>query len=223
MAEKEKKAEEKGKGGKVDGIIGQKLGMTQVYSEKGQIYPVTVVSAGPCTVVQKKTREKDGYEAVQLSFQEISEKKVNRPQKGHFKKAKVPFARHLREFKGDMETLKVGQTVFVDQFEKGQKIDVTGISKGKGFAGVMKLHHFAGGPATHGSMFHRAPGSIGAASYPSRVRKNKRMPAHMGDKKVTALGLEVVDVRKEENILLIKGSVPGADGSIVLIRRTTRK
>ncbi len=225
MTDKEKKQEQESKSGagKVEGIIGRKLGMTQVYSEKGRIFPVTVVSAGPCTVVQKKTIERDGYEAVQLSFQEIPEKKINRPEKGHFKQAKVSFAKHLREFKGDMKSLEVGQTIFADQFEKGQKVDVTGISKGKGFAGAMKLHNFKGGPASHGSMFHRAPGSIGAASTPSRVRKNKRMPAHMGVNRVTTLGLEVVDVRKDENILLIKGAVPGGDGSIVLIRRTSRK
>lgn len=229
MVEKDKKQEKQGGNQddgpvvRLDGLIGQKIGMTQIYSKKGRVIPVTVLSAGPCRVVQKKTQERDGYEAAQLSFQEIPERKVNRPKKGHFDKGKAPYARHLREFGGEMEKVDVGQTILADQFRPGERVDVTGISKGKGFAGVMKLHHFAGGPASHGSMFHRAPGSIGSASQPARVRKNKKMPAHMGSKRVTVQGLEVVEVRKDENIILVKGAIPGSSGSVVLIRRTTRR
>lgn len=207
----------------VQGLIGQKLGMSQVYSDDGKIVPVTVIAAGPCRVVQKKTKEHDGYEAVQLSFKEVSEKKLTRAERGHFKKANVPLAKHLREFKGDLKVLEVGAVLGADQFQKGERVDVTGISKGKGFAGVIKLHHFAGGPATHGSMFHREPGSIGSSSWPSRVRKNKRLPAHMGDERVTVLGLEVVDVQKDENLLFVRGAIPGSRGGLVLIRRSNRK
>lgn len=207
----------------VQGLIGQKLGMSQIYTENGRVVPVTVIAAGPCRIAQKKTQDRDGYEAVQLSFQEIPEKKLSKAERGHLKKANVPFAKHLREVKGDLKTLEVGAVVGADQFQKGERIDVTGISKGKGFAGVVKLHHFAGGPETHGSMFHRQPGSIGSSSWPSRVRKNKRLPAHMGNKQVTVLGLEVVDVRKDENLLFIRGAVPGYRGSLVLIRRSNRK
>jgi large subunit ribosomal protein L3 len=207
----------------VQGLIGQKLGMSQIYGENGKIVPVTVIAAGPCRVVLKKTKERDGYEAVQLSFLEVPEKKLPKAERGHLKKANVPFAKHLREFKGDLKALEVGAVIGADQFQKGELVDVTGTSKGKGFAGVVKLHHFAGGPATHGSMFHRQPGSIGSSSWPSRVRKNKRLPAHMGNEQVTVQGLEVVDVRKDENLLFIRGAVPGFKGAIVLIKRSTRK
>ena len=207
----------------VQGLVGQKLGMSQVYIEGGKIVPVTVIAAGPCRVVQKKTKDRDGYEAVQISFQEVSEKKLSKAERGHLKKANVPFSKHLREFKGDLKALEVGAVVSADQFQKGERVDVTGISKGKGFAGVVKLHHFAGGPETHGSMFHREPGSIGSSSGPSRVRKNKRLPAHMGAERVTVLGLEVVEVRKDENLLFVRGAVPGYRGSLVLIRKSNRK
>ena len=207
----------------VQGLIGQKLGMSQIYGENGRIVPVTVIVAGSCRVVQKKTKDRDGYEAIQLSFEEIAEKKLSKAERGHLKKANVPFAKHLREFKGDLKALEVGAVVGADQFQKGEIVDVTGISKGKGFAGVVKLHHFAGGPETHGSMFHRQPGSIGSSSWPSRVRKNKRLPAHMGAEQVTVQGLEVVEVRKDENLLFVKGAVPGYRGGLVLIRRTNRK
>jgi large subunit ribosomal protein L3 len=207
----------------IQGLIGQKLGMSQIFSDKGKLVPVTVIAAGPCRVVQKKTKERDGYEAVQLSFKEVPEKKLTRAERGHFKKANVPMAGHLREFKGDLNALEIGTVIGADQFQKGERVDVTGISKGKGFAGVIKLHHFAGGPATHGSMFHREPGSIGSSSYPSRVRKNKRLPAHMGDERVTIQGLEVVEVRKDENLLFVRGAIPGSRGGLVLIRRSTRK
>ena len=207
----------------VQGLVGQKLGMSQVYIENGKIVPVTVIAAGPCRVVQKKTKDRDGYEAVQISFQEVSEKKLSKAERGHLKKANVPFSKHLREFKGDLKALEVGAVVSAYQFQKGERVDVTGISKGKGFAGVVKLHHFAGGPETHGSMFHREPGSIGSSSGPSRVRKNKRLPAHMGAERVTVLGLEVVEVRKDENLLFVRGAVPGYRGSLVLIRKSNRK
>lgn len=207
----------------VNGLIGRKLGMSQVYVESGELVPVTVIEAGPCRVTQKKTLESDGYEAVQLSFEETAERKLNRAQRGHFKKANIPLARNLREFKGDMKVLEVGAVLTADTFQKGERVDVTGVSKGKGFAGVVKLHHFAGGPATHGSMFHRAPGSIGASSWPSRVRKNKRLPAHMGDERVTIQGLEVIEVRKDENLLFVRGAVPGSRGGLVLIRHSIKK
>jgi len=207
----------------VQGLIGQKLGMSQVYIENGKVVPVTVIAAGPCRVVQKKMKDRDGYEAVQLSFQEVPEKKLSKAERGHLKKANVPFSRNLREVKGDLKALEVGAVVGADQFQKGERIDVTGISKGKGFAGVVKLHHFAGGPETHGSMFHRQPGSIGSSSWPSRVRKNKRLPAHMGAEQVTVIGLEVVEVRKDENLLFVKGAVPGYRGALLLIKRSNRK
>ncbi len=207
----------------IEGLIGQKLGMSQLYVEDGRLVPVTVIAAGPCRVTQRKTSESDGYESIQLSFQEVPEKRLTRPVAGHFKKAQVPPAKYLREFKGEIKTLTVGAVITADQFQKGERVDVTGISKGKGFAGVMKLHHFAGGPATHGSMFHRAPGSIGSSSWPSRVRKNKRLPAHMGSKRVTVQGLEVIQVRAEDNLLMLRGAVPGPKGSILLIQRTSRK
>lgn len=206
----------------IEGIIGEKLGMTQIYLPNGEVAPVTVVEAGPCKVVQKKTVANDGYDALQLSFKEISEKKVNRPINGHFKKSGITPCRHLREFKGDMDTLNTGSEVDVDIFKIGERVDVIGVSKGKGFAGVIKRHHFAGGPATHGSMFHRAPGSIGSSSWPSRVRKNKRLPGHMGAERVTVQGLEIVDIRKDDNLLFIKGAVPGSPGGLLIIKRSKK-
>jgi large subunit ribosomal protein L3 len=180
---------------------------------------VTVVQAGPCQVVQVKTPETDGYRAVQLAFGPKREKRVNKPVAGHFKKANVPPAYHLREFPTDGEGVEVGQTVTADMLQKGEMVSVSGISKGKGFAGVMKRHHFAGGPATHGSMFHRQPGSIGASSFPSRVFKGKRLPGHMGAERVTVQGLQVVDVRADENLVLVRGAVPGPTGALVEIHR----
>lgn len=204
----------------VEGLLGQKIGMTYLYSENGYMIPVTVVEAGPCWVVQVKTTGRDRYEALQLSFQEVKEKKVTRPLHGHCQKAALPPFRYLREIRGG--GAQVGDEMRVDIFAKGERVDVTGISKGKGFAGVVKRYHFRGGPATHGSMFHRAPGSIGSSSYPSRVLKNKRLPGRMGGKRVTAQGLEVVEVRREENILFLRGSVPGSRGTFLLIRRSKK-
>ncbi len=197
-----------------------KVGMTQVFEDNGRVVPVSVVQAGPCKVVQLRTPEKNGYSAVQLAYQEVKESKVSKPAAGHFKKAAVPPARFLREFQSDLKDLQVGQVITADLFQKGEKIDVIGVSKGKGFAGVMKRHHFAGGPATHGSMFHRTPGSIGASSFPSRVWKNQRMGGHMGNDRVTVKNLEVMEVRKEENLLLIRGAIPGSPGTMVLIRKS---
>lgn len=200
------------------GILGKKLGMTQIFAEGGKIVPVTVIEAGPCCVIQVKTLEKDGYEAVKVGFSEIKkEKKVNKALSGAFKKAGVKPYRLLKEFA--MGDLKVGDLVTVEKFNKGDNVSVTGVSKGKGFQGVIKRHKFAGGPASHGSTFYRAPGSIGASSYPSRVWKNQKMPGHMGSERVTAKNLTVADVKPDQNILMIRGAVPGASGSYVMIRK----
>lgn len=200
------------------GILGRKLGMTQVFDESGRIFPVTVVEAGPCCVIQVKTREKDGYEAVKIGFSEIKkEKNVNKPMGGIFKKIGVKPYKMLKEF--PMGNLKVGELVTVEKFTKGDTISVSGVTKGKGFQGVVKRHHYAGGPASHGSMFYRAPGSIGASSYPSRVWKNKGMPGHMGSERTTVKNLKVVDIKAEQNLLLILGAVPGSKGTYLEIRK----
>lgn len=205
----------------IETLIGQKLGMTQIYTEDGKLVPVTVIEAGPCQVIAKKSTATDGYDAVQISFGEVDAKRLNKPEAGHFAKFKTRPTRHLREVpsSGDVE---VGAVFHADVFEKGQRVDVTGISRGKGFAGVMKRHHFKGGPATHGSMFHREPGSIGASSFPSRVWKNQRMAGHMGARRTTTLALEVIDVRKDENLLFVRGATPGAPGSLLMIRKSQR-
>ncbi len=200
------------------GILGKKIGMTQVFDEEGNVVPVTLVQAGPCQVVQVRTKDRDGYEAVQLGFDEIKKlKRVNRPMMGHFKKAGVPPYRVLREF--PMTGLEVGQTVTVELFQKGDTVHVSGISKGKGFQGIMKRHGASGGPASHGSKFHRAPGSIGASAFPSRVWKGHPMPGRMGGVRVTVKNLKVVDVKPEMNLLLIKGAIPGPKGGYVEIRK----
>lgn len=199
------------------GILGKKVGMTQIFTEDGKACPVTVIEAGPCCVVQVKTIKKDGYEAVKIGFIEINEKKLNKPALGIFKKAGVKPYRILREF--PLSGLKVGDIITVEQFSKGEKVSISGVSKGKGFQGVMKRHHFSGGPGSHGSMFNRAPGSIGASSFPSRVWKNQKLPGHMGSENVTVKNLEIIDVRPDQNLLLIKGAVPGARGLFVEIRK----
>lgn len=206
----------------VNGLLGEKIGMTQIYGAQGKLIPVTVVEAGPCRVVQKKTVQLDGYEAVQLAFREVAEKKVSRPLLGHFKKSQSPPARFCREFKADLSKVELGQVITADIFKVGDLVDVSGVSKGKGFAGVIKRHHFAGGPATHGSMFHRQPGSIGSSSWPSRVRKNKRLPGRMGSERVTTQGLEVVEVREKENLIFIRGALPGSPGTLLEIHRSKR-
>ncbi len=200
------------------GILGKKLGMTQVFDETGRMMPVTVVEAGPCCVAQVKTVERDGYEAIKLGFSEIRKtKRVNKPTGGMFKKAGLKPYKILKEF--PMGDVKVGDMVTVEKFQKGDIVSVIGISKGKGFQGVMKRHNYAGGPGSHGSMFNRAPGSIGASSYPSRVWKNKGLPGHMGSQRVTVKNLKVVDVRVEQNLLLILGALPGSKGTYLEIRK----
>jgi len=209
----------------VEGIIGKKIGMTQIFDDEGNVIPVTVIKAGPCTIIQKKTKEKDGYEALQLGLVEEKPKKhPNKPEQGHFKKSGSPVLKVLREVKYQgPEELKEGDQVLVDIFEVGEKVHVVGISKGKGFQGVVKRHGFAGGDAAHGSMFHRAPGSIGASSFPSRVIKGMRMGGRMGGDRVTVRNLKVVQVDKENHLLLVKGAVPGANGGIVLIKKGSFK
>jgi large subunit ribosomal protein L3 len=199
------------------GIVGKKLGMTQIFAEDGRAYPVTVIEAGPCCVIQVKTLDTDGYESVKIGFSEIDEKKLNKPLSGVFKKSGMKPYKVLREY--PMSGLKVGDLVTVEKFEKGDKVSVSGISKGKGFQGVMKRFHYAGGPGSHGSMFNRAPGSIGQSSFPSRVWKNKGMPGHMGSEKVTTKNLKIIEVKTDQNLLLIQGSVPGARGSFVEIKK----
>lgn len=198
------------------GILGKKIGMTQIFMQDGRAIPVTVIEAGPCSVIQVKTREKDGYEAVKVGFSEIKKNsKVNKPMSGVFKKSGQKPCRVIKEFQ--MGNLKVGDVVTVERFSKGDVVKVAGFSKGKGFQGVIKRHNFAGGPASHGSMFYRAPGSIGASSYPSRVWKNKGLPGHMGSEKVTVKNLRVVEVKPEQNVLLVRGAVPGAVGTYLEI------
>jgi len=199
------------------GIIGKKIGMSQVFDGR-ELIPVTVIQAGPCKVVQKKTMEKDGYEAVQLAFEEEKKKgRVTKAIAGHFKKSGSTPHRFLREF--SMAGYEQGQDVKVDIFKKGELIAVSGVSKGKGFAGVMKRHNFAGGPGGHGSMFNRRPGSIGASAYPSRVWPGKKLPGHMGDVTVTVKNLKIVEVRPEQNLLFVRGAVPGGENALVLITK----
>ena len=208
----------------VEGLVGKKLGITQVFDEEGVIVPVTVIQAGPCVVVQKKTADRDGYEKVQLGFVDPTKKaRPNQPMKGHFEKAKAPATRILREFalSEDSEAeVNVGDQILVkDVFAEADIVDVTGKTKGRGFQGVIKRHGFSGGRATHGSMFHRAPGSIGASAYPSRVVAGMKGPGQMGNKRVTVKGLQVVEIDEENNLMLVKGSVPGAPGGYVLVKR----
>jgi large subunit ribosomal protein L3 len=205
----------------VNGIIGKKMGMTQVFGPDGTVTPVTVLKAGPCVVTQAKSADKDGYEAVQLGFVEERPARVNKPKAGHFKKAGVPPTRVTREVKlrTGGEPLKAGDQVLVSIFNPGERVDVIATSKGRGFQGVVKRHHFAGGAATHGSMFHRAPGSIGASSYPSRVVKGMRAHGHMGMDRVTVRNLQVVRIDAEQHLLLVSGSIPGATGGYVMIRK----
>ena len=204
-------------------IIGRKVGMTQIFDEKGLVIPVTVIEAGPCPVVQIKTVETDGYDAVQLGFGEVKEIKVNKPSKGHFSKSEVKPTKHLREFRlEDVSTVKVGDEINVDIFEVGENIDIQGISKGKGFQGVIKRHGQSRGPMGHGSMYHRRPGSMGPTSTPGRVFPGKNLPGHMGVETVTIQNLEVVKVDLDKNVILVKGSVPGAKGSILKIKSSVK-
>ena len=204
----------------VQTILGRKLGMTQVWSEDDRLVPVTVIEAGPCVVSQVKTVARDGYDAVQIAFGDIKESKVNKPTAGHFAKAGVTPRRHVTEVRLPEPDagVKLGDELTVEIFEAGATVDVSGTSKGKGFAGVMKRHNFRGGPGGHGSHFHRAPGSIGQASTPSRVFKGRRMPGQMGNETVTVRNLEVVRVDPEQNLLVVKGAVPGPKGALLTIR-----
>lgn len=204
-----------------NGLLGKKLGMTQVYDDGGRLTTVTVVQAGPCRISAIKTKEQHGYEAVQLAFDEVPARKLNKPELGHLKTSNLPPSRRLMEFKktGGVE---LGQVLKADVFQKGDWVDVEGVSKGKGFQGVMKRHNYRGGPETHGSMFHRAPGSIGASSHPSRVWKNKSLPGHMGSERVTVQRLKVVEARPDENLLFISGAIPGATGGVVTVRKSKK-
>lgn len=203
-----------------NGLLGKKLGMTQIF-DQNRLTPVTVIEAGPCRVVTVKTKERDGYEAVQLSFGEVKEGKLSKGELGHLKKNGVPASRVLREFKKEGE-LTVGQTVTVDVFKKDDWVDVIGVSKGKGYQGVVRRHHYAGGPESHGSMFHRHPGSIGASSFPSRVWKGKALPGHMGSERVTVQRLKVIESRPDQHLLFVRGAVPGAANGIVVVRKSKK-
>ena len=205
------------------GIIGRKIGMTQIFDEKGNVIPVTVIEAGPCVVAQVKTVETDGYNAIQLGFGEVKDKHINKPEAGHFAKAKLANKKHLREFRlDDISNYKVGDEIKLDIFEVGERIDVQGTSKGKGFQGVIKRHGQHRGPMGHGSMYHRRPGSMGATSTPGRVFKGKKLPGHMGRVTVTIQNLDVVRVDTDKNVLLVKGSVPGPKGAILKVKSTVK-
>ena len=204
------------------GILGRKIGMTQIFTEAGEVVPVTVVEAGPVVVTQVKTIENDGYNAVQVGFVDAKEKSLNKPQKGHLAAANT-LKKHLKEFRVEsVDTYTVGQEIKADVFAAGEMIDVTGISKGKGFQGPIKRHGQSRGPESHGSRYHRRPGSMGACSYPGRVFKNKKLAGHMGSVKVTVQNLEVVRVDAEKNFILVKGAIPGAKGSVVTLKEAVK-
>jgi large subunit ribosomal protein L3 len=201
------------------GLIGRKVGMTQHFTEKGQLIPVTVVEAGPCRVLQVRTPHKEGYEAVQLGFGEVREKRLSKPERGHLARCGSGPLRVLREFRAPSgHTYKAGDQITVQEIEVGTRVDVVGTSKGKGFQGVVKRHHYHGGPASHGSKTGDMPGSIGTSAWPSHVLKGRRLPGHMGDRRCTARGLRVVKVDLDRNLVLLEGSIPGANGNFVLIR-----
>jgi large subunit ribosomal protein L3 len=198
-------------------ILGRKLGMTQVWSDDDRLLPVTVIEAGPCVVTQVKTEKRDGYRAVQIGFGDV--KKVNKPMQGHFAKAKTEAKKYLTEIRlGDGDQFRAGQKITVETLAQAKAVHVTGVSKGKGFAGVMKRHNFKGGPGGHGSHFHRAPGSIGQCATPSRVFKGMKLPGHMGSETVTVKNLEVIKIDPEQNLLIVKGAVPGGKGALLTIR-----
>lgn len=209
------------------GILGKKIGMTQVFRADGQVVPVTVLKAGPCIVTQRKTPQTDGYDAVQLGLMEYAKaSRMTKPALGHLKKANAEGVKFLREFRLDKAPsngdLKAGDRVLADEFKPKEKVDVIGVSKGRGFAGVVRRHHFRGSDDTHGSMFHRAPGSIGASSFPSRVFPGMRMGGQMGNAQTTVRNLEIVEVDVEDNVILVKGAVPGPNGAYVVLRRSKR-
>ena len=205
------------------GIIGKKVGMTQIFDEKGNVIPVTAIETEGNIVAQIKTVETDGYQSIQLGYGDVKDKHINKPEAGHFAKAKLPNKKHLREFRLDsVENYKVGDEVKVDIFEAGEKVDIQGTSKGKGFQGVIKRHGQHRGPMGHGSMYHRRPGSMGATSTPGRVFKGKKLPGHMGKVIVTIQNLEIVKVDTDKNVLLVKGSVPGPKGAILKVKSTVK-
>ncbi len=204
-------------------LIGRKVGMTQIFDEQGKVIPVTAIEAGPCTVVQVKNTETDGYNAIQLGFGDVKEHKVIKPVKGHYTKVNLTPKKHLREFRLDsVEDVKVGNELKADTFEVGDKLDIQGTSKGKGFQGVIKRHGQSRGPMGHGSMYHRRPGSMGPTSTPGRVFKGKKLPGHMGSETVTIQNLEVVRVDLDKNVILVKGSVPGAKGAILKLKTSVK-
>lgn len=205
------------------GLMGKKLGMTRIFTEDGRWIDVTLLQAGPCTVVQRKTLEREGYEAVQLGYGEVNERRVKRPARGHFRKWGVEPKKSLREFRIEKSSeLKPGDELRANMFEAGDRVDVTGTSKGKGFAGGVKRHGWAGGPSTHGSNFHRAPGSIGQSASPGRVIKGKPMPGHMGNARVSVQNLEIVNVDDTKNLLIVRGAVPGANGTLVVVKKSVK-
>ncbi|KOF57310.1 MULTISPECIES: 50S ribosomal protein L3 [Clostridium] len=205
------------------GILGKKLGMTQIFNEQGKVVPVTVIEAGPCVVVQKKTIENDGYEAIQVGFADVKENRSNKPAKGHFAKANTSVKKFVKELKlDDLSAYEVGTEIKADIFSAGEKVDVSGVSKGKGFQGTIRRWNAHRGPMSHGSKFHRAVGSMGASSDPSRTFKNKIMPGHMGHVNTTVLNLEVAKVISEKNLILIKGGVPGPNKGFVVIKSTVK-
>lgn len=207
------------------GILGKKIGMTQIFNADGQVVPVTVVKAGPCVVVQRKTPATDGYSAVQLGLMEyVKPARISKPAAGHLKKASADGIKFLKELRlgAHADDMKQGDRVLAEEFQVNEKVDVIGTSKGRGFASLIKRHNFRGGPGSHGSMFHRAPGSIGASSFPSRVFPGMKMAGHMGDAQVTVRNLEIVQVDTEENLILVKGAVPGPNGGYVVLRRSKK-
>lgn len=207
----------------ITGLLGKKVGMTRIFTEDGRWIEVTVLEAGPCSVIQRKTEETDGYSAVQLGFGDIKESRCNKPTAGHFTKAGVKPKRTLKEVRVPNEAaLKTGDEIKADIFAIGDRVDVVGTSKGRGFAGVIKRHSFAGGPGGHGSHFHRAPGSIGQSADPSKVYKNKRLPGHYGTAKTTVQNLEVVNVDIDRNLLIVRGCVPGANGGLVMVNKSVK-
>jgi large subunit ribosomal protein L3 len=206
------------------GIVGRKVGMTQIFNDDGHAIPVTVIEAGPCVVIQKKTVKHDGYSAIQVGFKPKKSHRVNRPLMGHFKKAGKGAFYFSRELKvEDAENFELGQEIKADIFDEGEYVDVTGYSKGRGFQGVVKRHGFGGGPGSHGSMFHRAPGAIGQCATPSRVWKNQKMPGQYGNERVTVMNLRVIKIFPEKNLILVKGAVPGSRNGMVIVRKALKK
>lgn len=208
----------------VNGLLGRKLGMSRIFTDEGRWIEVTLLEAGPCTVVQRKNSDSDGYDAVQVGYEDVKEKRVTKPLLGHFKKTGISPKRHLREFRIDAESaLQPGDEINIDIFKTGDRVDVSGTTKGKGFQGVIKRYGFKGGPGGHGSHFHRAPGSIGQCADPSKVYKGKKMPGQMGNKPMTTQNLEVVDVDLEKNLIVVRGAVPGAPGGLVVVKQSVKQ